>query len=222
MHVSKVTCTRVQPRFYIFVEVPVSFCVVLHLSLSPWHNYTAPPSLKCNSSRPWTLRECSHEEETRKWGGGLPAASIQTLCSRGQDSRCLWPAALDKNLNRLCCVCVWMYFLELWCTRVLCVISEVLNDLCSMCNWAALPEIRVGLTLKLSLILGRLQWAGLTRQDGDLTQVRESKAALSALFKCQADVKCFYQYLWSLTAYFIPEWHVWTNKCRLHICQYYI
>lgn len=47
----------------------------------------------------------------------------------------------------------------------LCVITEVLNDLCSMCNWVALPEISVGLTLKLSFILGKLQ-RGLTHQSG--------------------------------------------------------
>lgn len=72
---------------------------------------------------------------------------------------------------------------------VLCVISGVLNDLCSMCNWVALPEISVGLTLKQSFILGRLWRAGWTSQDRDLTGVGESKAAISALFKGQADVK---------------------------------
>lgn len=72
---------------------------------------------------------------------------------------------------------------------VLCVISGVLNDLCSMRNWVALPEISAGLTLKLSFILGRLQRAGWSSQDRDLTGVEESRAALSALFKGQTDVK---------------------------------
>lgn len=68
----------------------------------------------------------------------------------------------------------------------MCIIIGVLNDLCSKSNWAALPEISVGLTLKPSFILGRQ--GGPVRiaiQQG----VEESKAALSALSKGQADVK---------------------------------
>lgn len=89
------------------------------------------------------------------------------------------------SISTVIAMCVCVYFLGVWCAGILCVISGVLNDLCSMCNWVALPEISVGLTLKLSFILGRLRWAGWTSQDRDLTGVTESKAALSALFKCQ-------------------------------------
>lgn len=125
------------------------------------------------------------------------------------------PVALDKHLNSPC--------YGVWCAGVLCIIRGVLNDLCSICNWVALPEISVGLTLKLSLILGRLRWDGPTSQDRDLTGVEESKAALSALFKCQADVKRSRPVsLKPHAANFIPEWHVWTNKCQLHIWQHYI
>lgn len=67
--------------------------------------------------------------------------------------------------------------------RGLCVISGVLNDLCSMCYWVALLEISMGLTLKLRFILGRLQWSGPTSQEGDLTGLKEPKAARSALFQ---------------------------------------
>lgn len=65
----------------------------------------------------------------------------------------------------------------------------MLNDLCSIRNWVALPEISAGLTLKLSFILGRLQRVGWSSQDRDLTGVEESKAALSALFKGQAEAE---------------------------------
>lgn len=208
-----------------FVEVPVSFYVVLHLSLSPWHSHTAPPALSATlqghepAGSAAMKRRHASEEGCRLQPQFRPCV-LEAKTAGVYDPQ-PW-ISISTAIAMRVCVCVWMYFLGLWYTGVLCVISEVLNDLCSMCNWAALPEIRVGLTLKLSLVLGRLQWAGPTHQDRDLTQVRESKAALSALFKCQADVKCFYQYLWILTAYFILEWHVWTNKCQLHICQYYI
>lgn len=68
------------------------------------------------------------------------------------------PVTLDKHLSAHHYVCKRI-FGGVWYAGVLCVISEVLNDLCSMCNWVALPEISVGLTLKPSFILGRLEWA---------------------------------------------------------------
>lgn len=64
--------------------------------------------------------------------------------------------------------------------RGLCVISGVLNDLCSMRNWVALPEISVGLTLKLSFILGRLHKAGRSSQDGDLKGLKVQGCSFSS------------------------------------------
>lgn len=80
----------------------------------------------------------------------------------------------------------------------LCVISEVLNDLCSMRNWVALPELSVALTLKPSFVLENRQRA---------------EAARSALF---LNVKLMQnapsQHPRSLRDKFIADRHVCTNK----------
>lgn len=81
---------------------------------------------------------------------------------------------LWKRINSRSCVCVFVG------GGVFCVISRVLNDSCSKCNWVALPEIRAGLTLKLSFILGGL---------GPGRGVDECKTARSALSKGHTDVK---------------------------------
>ena len=81
------------------------------------------------------------------------------------------------------CAYACVYFLGVWFAGVLCIISGVLNDLCSMCNWVALPEISMGLTLKLSFILGRLQWAGWTSQDRDLTGGRRVQGCSLSSFQ---------------------------------------
>lgn len=153
----------------------------LHRALSHGHKH--------NPSRPWTLWECKHQVVTGQWGGSSLQPSVRPCVLWAKTTGVYDPAALDKHLWTVIAMCVCVCFLWLGCAGVLCVISGVLNDLCSMCNWVALPEISMGLTLKLSFILGRLQWAGRPSPDRDLTGVKESKAALSALFKCQADVK---------------------------------
>ena len=83
------------------------------------------------------------------------------------------------------CVCVFVLVCVCECVfvrGVLCIISGVLNDLCSMRNWVALPEISAGLTLKPSFILGRLRRAGWTSQDRDLTWGSKSPGLHSQLF----------------------------------------
>lgn len=74
------------------------------------------------------------------------------------------PAASGKHLNcrRYAGVCVP----GAGRTGVLYVISGVLNDWCSMCNWVALPEISVALTPKLGSILGRPERRSQNREQG--------------------------------------------------------
>lgn len=51
-----------------------------------------------------------------------------------------------------------------------------------VCNWVALPELSVALTLKPSLVLENRRRAARSSEDRDLTGLKESEAARSALF----------------------------------------
>lgn len=73
--------------------------------------------------------------------------------------------------------------------RGLWVISRVLNDLCSMCNWVALLELIVALTLKQSLVLENRQRAGRTSQDRDRRGSESPRLPVQLFSKGQADAK---------------------------------
>lgn len=69
------------------------------------------------------------------------------------------------------------------------VIIRVLNDLCSMCNWVALLELIVALTLKPSLVLENWQRAGRTSQDRDRWGSESPRLLVQLFSKGQADAK---------------------------------
>lgn len=120
-------------------------------------------------------REPSRSASTKERQASEEGAACSQTVFSGPNPQVFMPMRPWISISTVIAMCAMC--------RGLCVISGVLNDLCSMCYWVALPEISMGLTLKLSFILGRLQWAGPTSQDGDLTGLKESKAARSALFQ---------------------------------------
>lgn len=150
--------------------------------------------------------------------GDLNEASC---CTHARPSRTMGVCDLAISVTRLNSrtLCVRGDFLGLRYTELLRVISGVLNDLCSTCNWVASPEIRVGFNTEREPRsrkgeVGRAVQSG-HDSSGTGRGVVESKAALSALCKGQADVKKL------LNCQFYPTEHLWTNKYQLHSTMYY-